>query len=637
VKYANQGWDKFTSGLMVSFANEDAEGMQQRAAWHEFLADSTHALDGFLQLVFRSLHTGEQGTPLEETSLILSYLQQIRDNADYLAEQISERLLGKKGGSFIQLGGRDQGLPYLSFQFDAIDELYTDEELRKHDPCKPGESSTRSRKAFRENIVVVFVYYLVACASKRSDGRTPLTFRSSFGFARSNLGPTAHTLRLTPGLEERACLDDYVNLIDQFNDELEAFFGDKKNCALILEVVRAGDRTVKPMQTARNRAAIVREFKRAKDYSFHTFMQIVQKYNQPGERNDKEEEDDDGSSRDSNRGGRGRGERKPRPAYVTRKLEGADGSTLTVLSTLGDGDCGIHAMTGTVDPLWGQMREKAPDKLRKQLADAIEKGQVDARKYAALIAELLRALLIKKASGTACTADQTIMWSVIEKNGPLCEALYDAVGADREQMHALGQQREILLKRLLKLIRSAEPAARPLQLALIGEINASNAESDLTLQALFLSLDGAEDPCIALLGSIDESELRDAVESNFDLLHQILGMGGTNVDEFLGYQKSAAQTGNGLLAFVTKWLEHLLPAYAPCVRRRGYYLRQEDLELLAQILGRPLVLVREDDRQPGMFVRVTPAPTVPEVNPLYVFHSGAHFEHAELTLPPKNQ
>jgi hypothetical protein len=59
----------------------------------------------------------------------------------------------------------------------------------------------------------------------------------------------------------------------------------------------------------------------------------------------------------------------------------------------------------------------------------------------------------------------------------------------------------------------------------------------------------------------------------------------------------------------------------------GYYLRDQDVMLLAQLYGKEAVLYRQHDVDPKRYQVISGNPEA--LNAVHVFHSGVHYEHAE--------
>jgi hypothetical protein len=126
--------------------------------------------------------------------------------------------------------------------------------------------------------------------------------------------------------------------------------------------------------------------------------------------------------------------------------------------------------------------------------------------------------------------------------------------------------------------------------------------------------------------------LNSVLSANLSMLTEYAGaiesLGGL-VHDYRAYAADAGNVTAAFLPMVQRRSTDFRNAYATAVMDAGYYLRSEDMEVLADTQNRSLVIHRRDDRNPQRFINL-PVYQPGRSNPVRVFHSGVHWEHANL-------
>ena len=92
------------------------------------------------------------------------------------------------------------------------------------------------------------------------------------------------------------------------------------------------------------------------------------------------------------------------------------------------------------------------------------------------------------------------------------------------------------------------------------------------------------------------------------------------------YKLDIAGMGGAFGVVVANGLAALVAAYARCVAIDMYYLRQEDLEVLADRDVKGLIIYQEHDLHPGRYREYLVYEAARGAGIIRVFHSGAHYE-----------
>ncbi|MDP2316819.1 MAG: hypothetical protein Q8P41_28265 [Pseudomonadota bacterium] len=327
-------------------------------------------------------------------------------------------------------------------------------------------------------------------------------------------------------------------------------------------------------------------------------------------------------------------ERKPPPPKAREQAADLVGGAnnderLSAFKTNDDGACGIHAMLGVVDPLTGRYDDAHAADVRGQIAARIREGNADAGRYRALLLQLLRAIQSKRSRGDALTRDEGTLWAGFSAIDGLEDALTSRATESRDRYAALNNRRGAIVDYYYDGISEGQATFGPLQQFLIGEILRSNAKGDAAVRARLESVEaGAR---AGVLEQVEEAYLRGCIENNLQGLAKRSWRAHTAMWWEYGEMRGAShragvRDATDFTALYDTYRLDLHDAYATAVETESYYLREEDLRELADIQGRGLQIYRQDDQDAGRFARVV---NHPGANPFQVYHSGAHYEHAE--------
>jgi hypothetical protein len=320
---------------------------------------------------------------------------------------------------------------------------------------------------------------------------------------------------------------------------------------------------------------------------------------------------------------------KPRDKQLNWRLTSPVGNrNLDVFDTGGGGDCGIHAVLGQFDGGTGQMLHAEPNSVRVMLANAILRGQIPADKYYDLIADLLRQIYLKVIAGEGLTRDENTAWREFGTIEGIEQRLQSLLELENQRYTYLGVQRGQIVDNYLEVIAGPSATFEPLRQFLVMEVLRSRAQSDASVRERLESV--SEPSRTALLRQLPYVYLRSLVESNLDGLARA----GGDVDalrELIGRQRNYGlnvnETATTFRPLVVEHAAQFLAAYSRCVAVPGYYLRDQDVMLLAQLYGKEAVLYRQHDVDPKRYQVISGNPEA--LNAVHVFHSGVHYEHAE--------
>ncbi|WP_198120265.1 eCIS core domain-containing protein [Massilia rhizosphaerae] len=322
---------------------------------------------------------------------------------------------------------------------------------------------------------------------------------------------------------------------------------------------------------------------------------------------------------------------KPKEKQLNEQFAAPRGDrNLDVFDTGGGGDCGIHAVLGEFDGGTGQMRHANPDAMRVQLAEAIRAREDVHPAYYDLIADLLRQIYLKVIAGEALTTDENTAWREFRAIEGIEQRLHELLEAENQRYQRLGVERGRIAQAYLEGIAGESATFEPLRQFLVQEVLRSGAKSDAEARAV-IGRANAGPARSAQLRALPYVYLRGLVEANLDGLARA----GAEVPALQKLIESQRQYGHNVNAavatfrpLVVEHAEQFLAAYSRCVLVPGYYLRDRDVMLLADIYGRQAVLYRQHDEHPGQYQVISGNPDAE--NAVHVFHSGAHYEHATL-------
>ncbi|MBA3542676.1 MAG: hypothetical protein H0T79_23875, partial [Deltaproteobacteria bacterium] len=198
---------------------------------------------------------------------------------------------------------------------------------------------------------------------------------------------------------------------------------------------------------------------------------------------------------------------------------------------------------------------------------------------------------------------------------------------ERERTRQRAESRDDLVGRYRTAVISEDHAFAPLRQQLVTEILASNAGSDREVKAQLKELGTADRR--RTLRSVPTSYLTKLIESCLDRLRPIAGSIPVLTELVVAHNSHNAPMVEQVFGeLVQAKSADFLAAYARAVEDPGYYLRDIDLEVMADVQQRALFIYRESDVHPGQFVEHTRHNTEAG-NPMQIYHAGAHYEHAE--------
>lgn len=314
-------------------------------------------------------------------------------------------------------------------------------------------------------------------------------------------------------------------------------------------------------------------------------------------------------------------------------LAGAEDQThtLEVFQTTGDGSCGIHAALGNFKPITGEYKHDNPTAIRRQIADRIRDGSAGIPKYEAMISELLQTIDLKVVGKQDLGTDENRLLTQFKK----VSNFHNEVAAVRRQQElryrGLQTARTRIIDRYRALITGPEEEYSLLRQFLIEQILASPSESDRSARTTLSRLSSSAERESTLRG-MGPKYLNSVLSANLSMLTEYAGaiesLGGL-VHDYRAYAADAGNVTAAFLPMVQRRSTDFRNAYATAVMDAGYYLRSEDMEVLADTQNRSLVIHRRDDRNPQRFINL-PVYQPGRSNPVRVFHSGVHWEHANL-------
>ena len=322
----------------------------------------------------------------------------------------------------------------------------------------------------------------------------------------------------------------------------------------------------------------------------------------------------------------------PDPKAVLRARGG--GGTLRVFKAYGDGSCGIHAVLGVYDAASNTYRYAGTDQIRFGIAGRITGGQVDVSKYHERISGLLLDIYQKNSVGTGLELDESRLWNAfkgIPDIGTEMERLSERQGEKFAENMLLRKQ---IIQDFQGCIAENRPAYSPLRRYLVDEILTHDDLSARTVKPRLQAITSPEAREQVIVRHADT--LGDFLTGRLGELTErarsIPELGG------LVARCNAYKLRTDEITFVFKPLvEHnskaFLDAYAATLKIGTYFLTESDVETLADMLKRPLVIYYEYSA--GRFDlhnEYTPrGGAAPGASPIRVFHKGRHWDRAELS------
>jgi hypothetical protein len=199
------------------------------------------------------------------------------------------------------------------------------------------------------------------------------------------------------------------------------------------------------------------------------------------------------------------------------------------------------------------------------------------------------------------------------------------VSSNQEQYAHLNQRRQQTIEALYReMIGEQLTPTRVLSTSLIDEVLASNAQSDQLLKALLTSA-ASDEQRFSMLQGQDKTVLTKLILENIDLL-VALSDNGDIQEQYAKYEQQLTMINHTYDSIIGHHYQALMNAYSKSVAVDGFYLRDVDLQVLADMQKKPLKLYRRSD----LNVRQYAVQTYGEWDgePIEVYHRGAHYERA---------
>jgi len=196
VKFAMCGVDKYQGGSITVYSDNHSPLNKLLAEYEEKEPLSPQAA-AFFNLF------------LSNPRLILTYKNIINENTTRMYSQLMKVLNPKKSIGLTVVERPNEETPLIAIHFGKIIDQMVKSARKVQGATNPGVLKNALSPVMRDYIVY----------QARLHG-LPLSKRSSFGFAHSNLSDTLSALRLTVGLESPQQLDAYANVLVEVNEEL---------------------------------------------------------------------------------------------------------------------------------------------------------------------------------------------------------------------------------------------------------------------------------------------------------------------------------------------------------------------------------------------------------------------------------
>ncbi|MGA9379387.1 MAG: hypothetical protein WBV73_11525, partial [Phormidium sp.] len=304
--------------------------------------------------------------------------------------------------------------------------------------------------------------------------------------------------------------------------------------------------------------------------------------------------------------------------------------SLKVFSTGVRGDCGIHAMFGAPNAR-GIYIYHDPDEIRENLSQYINDfAFLLSQRYQPLFLDILQRINTQLSQGKSLTGDDLKLWTSFIKIDKLQDEMKKASAEHQQRIDGNRQMRDKMVEQYLKATRSNEELID----ILINKIELSNAESDAILKQQLQEKTTIEEKRQLLLQQ-NETTLSRVVSNNLSQLYEFF-KSNNNQELSKLYEKYQEAVDSipefALQRVVQKYYEKLIEAYTAVLaipaspQNDSYYLREEDLMTIADMKKRGLVIYRQQGREFNEHLSYS----VERGNVFRVFHSGVHYERAEL-------
>jgi hypothetical protein len=305
---------------------------------------------------------------------------------------------------------------------------------------------------------------------------------------------------------------------------------------------------------------------------------------------------------------------------------------LTVYQTAGGGNCGIHAALGAFNAISMHYSHGNTGAVRMQIADRIRGEGAHIQRYEDMISDLLQSIdsRISKKEGKL-SADETHLWNGFRRIENFQTNLQRVKDQQEALYTRLRSSRTRIIGQLRTCITGSDATYNLLRQLLVEQILQSQAQSDQAVKQEFLRISDAGQR-MQRLRAQSERYINSLLDSNLagliDYSSTIPALSAL-VRSYQDYQREAGTVQAAFHGFVHGSSQAFRTAYGSAVQLDGYYLRQEDMQTLADTQNRALIIYRRDDRDQTRFIRFLRYKE-DAGSPIHVFHAGIHWEHASL-------
>ena len=335
----------------------------------------------------------------------------------------------------------------------------------------------------------------------------------------------------------------------------------------------------------------------------------------------------DGSD-SAGKGGQGQPPPKGRATYSD---SGIGGNQLQVFTTSGGGNCGIHAMHGSPNAL-GTFVANNHLTIRGNLSREIFAVRNGPHRERLIL--LLNALLVQIGSTQQLDGDMLTLWqNMNDQIRDLPQLLRDAWAKGQSVQVEVQKRLESIKVAVANLLLDGQESTHGLRILMRAEILKSNAINVVDLKEQLATVKTHED-FIQFLLSLDNTRRLNLIFENLHLLMDKLPENAGQIQlDYAQYQADAIATQSPFRAFTEANFDPLMRAYSNSIAQDGYYLRDEDLMVLADMTQRGLAIYVTDRDHRDRFVQAVNHNPRNYADIIEVFHQGEHYERANLVHP----
>ena len=247
---------------------------------------------------------------------------------------------------------------------------------------------------------------------------------------------------------------------------------------------------------------------------------------------------------------------------------------------------------------------------------------------------LLNQLLAQITSHQRLDTDLFALWKNMNAQiQNMSQQLGDTLAQSRSAQRELQNRLEQLETAISECLADGEEDTNTLRNTLAAEIRNSNDDNLADLREQLPAVKTHEE-FIKFLLNLDRNRLLGLIFENLDILIDKLPERSGQIQlDYEQYQADAKAAQSPFREFTDAHYDALMQAYANSVAIDGYYLRDEDLMVLADMSDRGLVIYVENSDRPGHFVAAVNHNPQGYADVLEVFHKGLHYERANLIRP----